>query len=80
MTKRMYHTSSKKWNDKNGSGVHNLKVIVEFEGCAYRTVEIVSESGRPEGATPLTTTGAVAERFINNAAMLKVLGYSEITD
>lgn len=78
MNKQMILTTSTPWRDETGSGVHKLSVIVEFTGCDWKTLEILSESGRPSFANPLTTTGAVSPLFINNPAMLARLGYKPI--
>lgn len=78
MKKLMQRTTAKNWIDAGVTRTHKLVVIVEFNGCDYSTVEIVSESDRPSWATPLTTCGAVSEQFINNAVMLARLGFDPI--
>jgi hypothetical protein len=79
MKRQMQNTISRKWSDASGDRTHKLTTIVEFEGCNFVTLAIVSEEGRPPfAADPLETTGAVAANFINNPAMLKALGFTPI--
>lgn len=78
MKKQMIRTTSRAWNAEGCSGVHKLAVRVEFTGCEWKVLEIVSESGRPAWANPLNDVGAVSAAFINNPAMLARLGYTEV--